>query len=60
MKIQNFIWSGTNSNKVIHHALKTLTLDIKVSYHGHVDIVWIAGIVIRSASCLSCLGIACV
>lgn len=28
-------------------------------YHGHEDVVWIAGIVIRSASCLGCFGVAC-
>lgn len=31
----------------------------KAAHHGHVDIVWIAGIVICAARCFSRLGVTC-
>lgn len=56
-------------NNFGHHCIPSLNCflrgnlfgleDRRGPYHGHVDVVWIAGIVIRSASCLGCLGVAC-
>lgn len=56
-------------NNFAHHCIPSLNCflrgnlfgleDGRGPYHGHVDVVWIAGIVIRSASCLGCLGVAC-
>lgn len=53
--------SGTSAIKLTHHLHKTWTEEktSKAAYHGHVDIVWIAGIVIRTACCFGRLGVAC-